>query len=136
MNPSILLANHHTTLFTPTLKPAGIPPGLSSTRFRRYRYTISTVRASSLEQNPSTISAFPSSVAVNSDVFGEKRELTGVQYLVDVMSPPIRIAGSALVFAAAVAAGYGLGSRFGGSRNAGLGGAVAFGAAGAGAAYA
>ncbi|CAA2951304.1 TIC110, chloroplastic isoform X1 [Olea europaea subsp. europaea] len=131
MNPSILLANHYTTLFTPTLKPAGIPPGLSSTRFRRYRYTISTVRDSSLEQNSSTISAFPSRIAVKADVFGEKRELTGVQSLVDVMSPPIRIAGSALVFAAAVAAGYGLGSR-----NAGLGGAVAFGAAGAGAAYA
>ncbi|CAI9776508.1 unnamed protein product [Fraxinus pennsylvanica] len=67
---------------------------------------------------------------------GGKRELTGVKSLVDAMSPPIRIAGSALIFAAAVAAGYGLGSRFGGSRNAGLGGAVALGAAGAGAAYA
>ncbi|KAJ8554270.1 hypothetical protein K7X08_024948 [Anisodus acutangulus] len=53
------------------------------------------------------------------------------------MSPPVRIATSALVFAGAIAAGYGLGVRFGGgSRNAGLGGAIALGAAGAGAAYA
>lgn len=52
------------------------------------------------------------------------------------MSPQIRIASSAIIFAGTVAAGYGLGFRFGGSRNAGLGGAVALGAAGAGAAYA
>lgn len=52
------------------------------------------------------------------------------------MSPTIRMAFSGLVFAAAVAAGFGLGFRFGGSRNAALGGAVALGAAGAGAAYA
>ncbi|KAK3024369.1 hypothetical protein RJ639_043273 [Escallonia herrerae] len=52
------------------------------------------------------------------------------------MSPPVRLASSVIVFAGAVAAGYGLGLRFGGSRSAGLGGAVALGAAGAGAAYA
>ncbi|CAN4115765.1 unnamed protein product [Withania somnifera] len=52
------------------------------------------------------------------------------------MSPPIRIASSALVFAGAIATGYGLGLRFGGSRNAGVAGAIALGAAGAGAAYA
>ena len=52
------------------------------------------------------------------------------------MSPPVRLAGSALVFAGAVAAGYSLGLRFGGGRNAAaVGGAVALGAAGAGAAY-
>ncbi|KAL2488562.1 protein TIC [Forsythia ovata] len=136
MNPSILLTNHPTTLFTPTLTPAGIPSRLSSTHFRRHRYKISTIRASSSEQHSSSISTSPSSVSVKPDVFGDKRELTGVQSLVDAMSPSIRIAGSALIFAAAVAAGYGLGSRFGGSRNAGLGGAVALGAAGAGASYA
>ncbi|KAL2489975.1 protein TIC [Forsythia ovata] len=51
------------------------------------------------------------------------------------MSSPIRIAGSALIFAVAVAAGYGLGSRFGGSCNAGLGGAVSLGDVGVSAAY-
>ncbi|KAL2470925.1 hypothetical protein Adt_39061 [Abeliophyllum distichum] len=112
MNPSILLTNHPTTLFTPTLTPAGIPSRLSSTHFRRHRFKISTIRASSSEQNSSSISTSPSSVSVKPDVFGDKRELAGVQSLVDAMSPPVRIAGSALIFAAAVAAGYGLGSRF------------------------
>lgn len=48
----------------------------------------------------------------------------------------MRIAGSALIFAAAVAAGYGLGSKVGGNRNVAVGGAVVAGAAGAGVAYA
>lgn len=52
------------------------------------------------------------------------------------MSPTVRIASSALIFAGAIAAGYGLGSKFGGSRNVAMGGAVALGAAGAGMAYA
>lgn len=52
------------------------------------------------------------------------------------MSSPARLATSAVIVAGAVAAGYGLGSRFGGSRNAALGGAVALGAAGGAAAYA
>lgn len=43
---------------------------------------------------------------------------------------------SALLFSGAVAAGYGIGLRLGGSRSVGLGGAVALGAAGAGMAYA
>lgn len=73
---------------------------------------------------------------VKPDVVGEKKKLTVVQSVVDSMSPPVRIASSVLIFAAAVAAGYGLGSRFGGSRNAAIGGAVAVGAAGAGVAYA
>ncbi|KAL2477808.1 protein TIC [Forsythia ovata] len=63
-------------------------------------------------------------------------ELTGVQSLVNATSPPIWIASSALIFAAVVTARYGLGYRFGGSCNADLGGAVALGAVGAGAAYA
>lgn len=60
--------------------------------------------------------------------------MTGVQSLVDSLSPPVRLASSVLIFAGAVAAGYGLGFRLGG-KNAGLGGAVAIGATGAGAAY-
>lgn len=52
------------------------------------------------------------------------------------MSPPVRLASSVIVLSAAVAAGYGLGSKFGGSRNVALGGAAALGAAGAGFAYA
>ncbi|KAK4483071.1 hypothetical protein RD792_010247 [Penstemon davidsonii] len=126
MNPTILLTTNpsspHPTLllFTPFLT-ASAPLRLSSAPLRRHRYKISPIRSSSVN---------------TAEVFGEKRELTGVQSLVDAVSPPVRIAGSAIVFAAAVAAGYGLGARFGGSRNAGLGGAVVVGAAGAGAAYA
>lgn len=52
------------------------------------------------------------------------------------MSPAVRLASSVVVVAGAVAAGYGLGLRIGGTRNASLGGAVVLGAAGAGAVYA
>lgn len=94
---------------------------------RRIQSTVISSSSASLQHKPTS---------VNPDVFGGKKELSPIQSLVDAMSPPIRIASSALIFAAAIAAGYGLGLRFGGSRNAGLGGAIAFGAAGAGAAYA
>ncbi|PIN19551.1 hypothetical protein CDL12_07782 [Handroanthus impetiginosus] len=112
--------------FTPFLSTA-TPLRVAATHLRRRRYRISSIRSSSEQSSTSTIKP---------DVFGEKKELTGLQSLVDAMSPTIRIASSALIVAAAVAAGYGLGSRVGGSRNAGLGGAVVVGAAGAGAAYA
>lgn len=52
------------------------------------------------------------------------------------LSPPLRLASSALIVGAAVAAGYGLGSRFGKSETAALGGAAALGAAGGATAYA
>ncbi|KAG8387928.1 hypothetical protein BUALT_Bualt02G0072300 [Buddleja alternifolia] len=131
MNPSILLTTTNPIPssphpITPFLSPPCIPLRLSSTQYifrrRRCRYRISTIRFFNSTVKP--------------DVFGDKRELNGIQSLVDAMSPPIRIATSALLVATAVAAGYGLGSRFGGSRNAGLGGALVIGAGGAGAAYA
>lgn len=52
------------------------------------------------------------------------------------LSPPARLASSALILGAAIAAGYGLGSRFGKSQTAALGGAVVLGAAGGAAGYA
>lgn len=52
------------------------------------------------------------------------------------LSPPVRLASSALILGAAIAAGYGLGSRFGKSQMAALGGAVVLGAAGGAAGYA
>ncbi|XP_075519708.1 LOW QUALITY PROTEIN: protein TIC110, chloroplastic-like [Primulina tabacum] len=115
-----------TTLLPPHFICTPFPLRQCKTHFRRRRYRICVTRSSS--QPPVTV--------VKPDVFGDKRELTGVQSLVEAMSPPIRIASSALIFAAAVAAGYGLGIRFGGSRNSGIGGAVVLGAAGAGAAFA
>lgn len=131
MNTSILLSttpcspHPNTLLVTPFLPPITLRP--SSVHLRRHRYRISNIRSSS-DQTPTN--------AVKPDVFGEKKELKGVQSLVDAMSPPVRIACSALMVASAIAAGYGIGLRFGGSRNVGLGGAVVVGAAGAGAAYA
>ncbi|KAL0389113.1 UNVERIFIED_CONTAM: protein, chloroplastic [Sesamum calycinum] len=131
MKPSVLLTTtpsspHPKTLFFTPFLSSTTALRRSSTHLRRDRCKISRIRSS----------GEPSASAVKPDVFGEKRELTGLQSLVDAMSPPIRIASSVLIVAAAVGAGYGLGSRFGGSRNAGLGGAVVVGAAGAGAAYA
>ncbi|KAL8055871.1 hypothetical protein ABFX02_04G083300 [Erythranthe guttata] len=129
MNSSLLLTTNprfphpNFTLVTPF--PPLIALRTSSVHLRRRRFDIS-----------SSLSDRPSAAAVKPDVFGDKKELTGVQSLVDAMSPPVRIASSALIVAAAVAAGYGLGLRFGGSRNVAIGGAVAVGAAGAGAAYA
>lgn len=69
-------------------------------------------------------------------MFGGKKELSAFQSLVDSMTPAVRLASSVVVVAGAVAAGYGLGLRIGGTRNASLGGAVVLGAAGAGAVYA
>ncbi|KAK2982776.1 hypothetical protein RJ640_025192 [Escallonia rubra] len=143
MNPSILITHpsspHPTPLFSPFLHPTTLnfkPNSQTSLTERpnfhhqpRHRYRISAVRCSASPTEPPATSATP-------NVFGVKKELSGFQSLVDAMSPPVRLASSVIVFAGAVAAGYGLGLRFGGSRSAGLGGAVALGAAGAGAAYA
>lgn len=52
------------------------------------------------------------------------------------LSPPVRLATSALFIGAAIAAGYGLGSRFGKAQPAALGGAAVLGVAGGAAAYA
>ncbi|KAJ4963582.1 hypothetical protein NE237_023521 [Protea cynaroides] len=73
---------------------------------------------------------------MNSETFGAKKELTGIQLLAEGLSPPVRLASSIIIVAGALAAGYGIGHRFGGTRNAGLGGAVALGAAGGAAIYA
>ncbi|GER35479.1 chloroplast inner envelope family protein [Striga asiatica] len=133
MNPSISLTtapcspglrNH----FIPTFAS---PRPLSAGRRRRRR--ISTAARASSSSASSVVTSAP---AVKPDAFGERRELTGVQSLVEAMPSPVRIAGSVVVVAAAAAAGYGLGSRLVRSPNAALGGAVLVGAAGMGAAYA
>ncbi|KAL9236764.1 hypothetical protein vseg_011398 [Gypsophila vaccaria] len=87
------------------------------TPYRRRRYRLTKLRCS----------------AGGEEVFGPKKELNGVETIVDSVSPSVRLAASAVVVAGALAAGYGLGSRLGGSRNAAIGGAVALGV-GAGAA--
>ncbi|KAF0933925.1 hypothetical protein E2562_020839 [Oryza meyeriana var. granulata] len=65
--------------------------------------------------------------ASGEEVFGPRRELTGVQPLVDALPPAARTAAE---LAAAVAAGYGIRLRAGGgSRAVAVVGAVVFGAA-------
>ncbi|KAE9460931.1 hypothetical protein C3L33_07152, partial [Rhododendron williamsianum] len=100
-------------------------------QLNRLRYRISTVRCCSSSHQPPTTTPIPAAA-----VFGPKKELTGIESLVDSVPPPVRQATSALVFAGAVAAGFGLGLRLGGNRIAAAGGAVALGAAGAAATYA
>ncbi|XP_072984066.1 protein TIC110, chloroplastic isoform X1 [Typha latifolia] len=82
------------------------------------------------------VSETPSATAAAPSVFGGKKELSGFQTLVDALSPPARLASSVVIVAASIAAGYGLGFRFGGSRTVGLAGAAALGAAGGAAVYA
>ncbi|KAL6516428.1 hypothetical protein OROGR_019733 [Orobanche gracilis] len=131
MNTSFFLGTSFSprlqTPFIPTFAPPTSHRRLSAAHIRCRRYRVSTIISSSDRASASV---------VKPDVFGEKREFTGVQSLIDAMSPPIRMASSALIIAVAVAAGYGLGSGFGGSRNVAIGGVVVLGAAGAGAAYA
>ncbi|KAI3507950.1 hypothetical protein L1887_22947 [Cichorium endivia] len=140
MNPSILLtqqpsSSHPTILFTPFLNPT---PLKITTKFltfnhRRYKYSC---RAPVVRCSSASSSDQPSTTTTTSDVFGGKKELSAFQSLVDSMTPAVRLASSVVVVAGAVAAGYGLGLRIGGTRNASLGGAVVLGAAGAGAVYA
>ncbi|RLN41256.1 hypothetical protein C2845_PM01G38650 [Panicum miliaceum] len=64
------------------------------------------------------------------EVFGGRRELTGVQPLVESLPPAARTAAELAVAAAAIAAGYGIGLRAGGgSRAVAVAGAAVLGAA-------
>ncbi|XP_058767994.1 protein TIC110, chloroplastic-like [Vicia villosa] len=104
-----------------TLQPSLVPlPFSLSSSSKRHRFKVSFPRCSSSSSVPPPVS----------------KDLTGIENVVDKLSPPLRLATSAVVIAGAVAAGFSLGSKFGGSRNAAVGGAVALGVAGGAAAYA
>ncbi|XP_045827336.1 protein TIC110, chloroplastic-like [Trifolium pratense] len=122
MNPS--------TLNPSQTHPSILLPSLSPLRTQRRRFRVSLPRCSSDTNNPTSSSSPPPPPK------RPVKELNGVEILVDKLPLPARLATSAVIVAGAVAAGYGLGSRFGGSRNAALGGAVAVGVAGGAAAYA
>lgn len=133
MNPSTLTTSSSSTF----LNPLSLPLRTSNNFNRRRRFRVSVPRNSSSDQSaPSTSS--PPPPAGNIVFVGGKRELTGIQPLVACLSPPVRLASSALLIGAAIAAGYGLGSRFGKAQGnvATVGGAAALGAAAAAAAYA
>ncbi|KAM1099304.1 hypothetical protein TB2_005799 [Malus domestica] len=130
MNPSTL-TSQRSSLRSPFLNPISLPAATSvQSRRRPFRVSFSRNSAAPSEQSTDAASSPPA------DVFGGKRELTGVQPVVEKLSPPLRIVTSAIVFAGAVAAGYGLGLRLGKSQNAAYGGAAVLGAAGGAAVYA
>lgn len=135
MNPSTLTTSSSSTF----LNPLSLPLRTSNNFNRRRRFRVSVPRNSSSDQSaPSTSSSPPPPPAGNTVFVGGERELTGIQPLVACLSPPVRLASSALLIGAAIAAGYGLGSRFGKAQGnvATVGGAAALGAAAAAAAYA
>ncbi|KAL0904165.1 hypothetical protein M5K25_026239 [Dendrobium thyrsiflorum] len=68
-------------------------------------------------------------------VFGLPKELTAPQKIVDTLPPPARLASYVVFTGAALAAGFGLGFRFGGSQAAGIGGAAVLGVAAGAAVY-
>ncbi|KAK7300831.1 hypothetical protein RJT34_11682 [Clitoria ternatea] len=118
MNPSTLSSSHtHPSLLLPSSSP-------SLTKRRRFRVSLPRCSSDASSSSPPPPPPRP------------LKDLKGIEALVDKLSPPARLATSAVIVAGAVAAGYGLGSRFGGSRYAALGGAAALGAAGGAAAYA
>nr|AER92593.1 hypothetical protein [Linum usitatissimum] len=141
MNPSLLSvapasssAAASTALLSPFLIPSRSTPSSLSLPSRR-RLRVSFPRnsaASAVTAKPSDESA----TQPKSSVFGGRKELTGIQPLVDSLPPPVRLTCSAVILAGAVAAGYGLGQRFGGTRNLAIGGAAAMGAAGGAMVYA
>ncbi|KAI4305351.1 hypothetical protein L6164_028722 [Bauhinia variegata] len=137
MNPSTLTtspsSSHHPSLLgSPFLNRIPLCITRNSTLSNRRCFRVSAPRSSSASSDDQPSTSTPAAPSLTRTT----KELKGIEVLVDKLSPPLRIATSAIVFAGAVAAGYGLGSRFGGSRNAALGGAVALGAAGGAAAYA
>ncbi|BBN70099.1 translocon at the inner envelope membrane of chloroplasts 110, partial [Prunus dulcis] len=130
MNPSTLTPQR-SVLHSPFLNPISLPAATSGqSRRRRFRVSFPRNSATPSDQSTGATSTPPP------DVFGGKRELRGIQPVVEKLSPPLRLATSAIVIAGAVAAGYGLGLRLSKSQNAAFGGAAVLGAAGGAAAYA
>ncbi|XP_073112675.1 protein TIC110, chloroplastic [Elaeis guineensis] len=115
-------------LFSPS-NPATLFLRLPPRRHRACRRCRLSIPRNSTSDADATAPAPAPAPAVYPSVFGGRRELSGPQVLVDALPPPAMVASSVVIAAAALAAGYGLGLRFGGSRVAGLGGAAALGAA-------
>ncbi|KAJ6763709.1 PROTEIN TIC110 CHLOROPLASTIC [Salix purpurea] len=129
MTPPLLTSSPSTSFLSPC--PLKLTPS-SLILPKRHRFRVSFPRSSAAEP--------PSVITLESkpnDIFGGKRELSGVQSIVSNLSPPLRLVSSAVILAGALAAGYGLGTNFGGgSRNLALGGAAVTGAAGGAVVYA
>ncbi|GLT43216.1 hypothetical protein SLA2020_171830 [Shorea laevis] len=135
MNPALLSAppssQHPLLLSFPTFRFR--PTSLSKRRRFKFFSPLNSLSSSS----PSTSDQSPSSANLTTPgIFGSKKDLDGIQPVLDQLSPSIRLTTSAIFLAGAVAAGYGLGLRFSGTRNGALGGAAILGAAGGAAVYA
>ncbi|KAB5530216.1 hypothetical protein DKX38_020297 [Salix brachista] len=129
MTPSLLTSSPSTSFLSPC--PLKLTPS-SLILPKRHRFRVSFPRSSAAE-SPSVITL----ESKPNDIFGGKRELSGVQSIVSNLSPPLRLVSSAVILAGALAAGYGLGTNFGGgSRNLALCGAAVTGAAGGAVVYA
>ncbi|XP_050368674.1 protein TIC110, chloroplastic [Argentina anserina] len=136
MNPSTLISPSSATpqrsiIQSQFLNPIPLRSTAASATAPRRRFRVSFPRNSASQSDGAASAPSPAE-----EVFGGKRELTGVQPLVEKLSPPLRLVTSVIVFAGAVAAGYGIGLRVGKTQNTALGGAVVFGAAGGAAVYA
>ncbi|CAN1754044.1 Protein TIC110, chloroplastic [Linum perenne] len=144
MNPSLLSVTPSSSSAAGAASPALLSPFLirsnpsSLSLPSRRRLRVSFPRnsaASAVTVKPSDESA-STATQPKPSIFGERKELTGIQPLVGSLPPPVRLTCSVIVLAGAVAAGYGLGQRFGGTRNLAIGGAAAMGAAGGAMVYA
>ncbi|KAK8480681.1 hypothetical protein V6N13_094256 [Hibiscus sabdariffa] len=135
MNPSLLLSPPSSSHPRPLLLFPFTPNPLPSTR-RRFRVSLPRNSLSRHDHSPPSTASTSSSETEKPNIFGGPKELTGIQPLVQNLSPSVRLATSAVILAGALVAGYGLGLRFGGNRNAAFGGAAVLGAAGGVAAYA
>ncbi|KAF3796267.1 TIC110 protein [Nymphaea thermarum] len=106
---ALLFKNRHSCIF----------PRFRSFRFLTPRNSSATLE-SSLGKNNLTVPR----------IFGCDRRLSGIQKVVDVIPSSGRYALSALVVVGALAAGYAIGLRIGGTRATSIGGAVALGLVG------
>ncbi|GAY58894.1 hypothetical protein CUMW_190310 [Citrus unshiu] len=132
MNNSSLLTtptSNRPLLFSPFLNPSPLP--------KRRRFKVSFPRNRSAATSASASAEATPTATPSDNTWGPRKELQGIQPVVDKLSPPVRLATSAVVIAGAVFAGFKLGSKYGGgSRNVAIGGAVILGAAGGAMAYA
>ncbi|KAK9229964.1 hypothetical protein WN944_022931 [Citrus x changshan-huyou] len=132
MNNSSLLTtptSNRPLLFSPFLNPSPLP--------KRRRFKVSFPRNRSAATSASASAEATPTATPSDNTWGPRKELQGIQPLVDKLSPPVRLATSAVVIAGAVFAGFKLGSKYGGgSRNVAIGGAAILGAAGGAMAYA
>ncbi|KAL1220685.1 hypothetical protein V5N11_007454 [Cardamine amara subsp. amara] len=123
MNPSLITAinapispSPRSPLLYHFLTP--LPLRFSNSEYlNRHRYRVSYPRCSAASSDQVSVST----QAKSSDVHGNKKELTGLQPIVEKMSPPLRLATSAVVLTASLDNGYGLGLRLADSRNISLG---------------